>query len=96
MIKEQQTETESESDKTSRTDEQAVYDLDYFFKEVTGKKIEYRPSLMNAEFLDKIKYLSIVFQVPMKDIMYHICNHWWETHKTQIQKEIKKKKKDFI
>jgi hypothetical protein len=77
-------------------DEKTYFDIDSFFREQAGKKIEYRPSLMSAEFLERIKYLSIVFDVPMKDITYNICNYWWETHKTQIQKAVKKKKKDFI
>jgi len=85
-----------EKPSVTEAEEAPVYDMDYFFKEITGKKIEYRPSLLNAEFLDRIKYLSIVFQVPMKDIIYNICNCWWETHKVQIQKEVKKRKKDFI
>ena len=78
------------------TEEKQVFDLDYFFKEITGKKIEYRPSLVSAEFLDRIKYLSIVFDVPMKDITYNICTFWWETYKEQILKAAKKKKKDFM
>ena len=76
--------------------EEQIFDVDYFFTQVTGKKIEYRPSLMSADFLDRLKYLSIVFDVPMKDIIYNICNYWWATHKEQIQKAVKKKKKDFI
>jgi len=98
IVKNQPQTEEVTIDKPSVTaaEEAPVYDMDYFFKEITGKKIEYRPSLMSAEFLDRIKYLSIVFQVPMKDITYNICNYWWETHKVQIQKEVKKRKKDFI
>ena len=84
-------ETKSQDD-----DEAPVFDVDYFFNEISGKKIEYRPSLMSAEFLDRIKYLSIVFQVPMKDITYNICNYWWETFGKEVQKAVKKRKKDFI
>ena len=99
LMKENQTEGNDQAlDDTSSidVDENQVFDIDYFFKETTGKKIEYRPSLMTVEFLDRIKYLSIVFDVPMKDITYNVCNFWWETYKVQIQKAVKKKKKDFI